>query len=144
MRPGCLVAAALVALGALLAVLASLGLMRGDGSIDIGRVDDYAPGSVVYRSTDGVFVVRLLDGRILALSDLDPHNPGGRASCRVTFRPDLAQEGKPGKFFDRCTGSRYDLAGHSLSSDGRDLSQLPVWEDEDGRLSVERPAHVSD
>ena len=144
MRPGCLVAAAVVALGALLALLASFVLMRGDDSVGLGRVDDYALGSVVYRSTDGLFVVRHPDGRVLALSDRDPHNPSGRAVCRVTFRPDLAQEGQPGRFFDQCTGSTYDLGGRSLSGDGLDLSQLEVREDEEGRLSVRRPAHVSD
>ena len=140
MRPGCLIAVGLVVLGAVLALAGSFVLTRGDGGVQLGRADDYAAGAVVYRSTDGLFVVRQTDGTVLALSDLDPHNPQGRTSCRVTFRPDLGGE-EGGRFFDQCTRSTYDLGGRGLSGDGRDLERLELRED-DGRLSVKRPAHV--
>lgn len=159
-RPGCLLAGAMLVLGAV-AVLAYLAVSGGGGGrIDLGRVTDYAPGSVVYRSTDGLFVVRLADEGLIALSDLDPHNPPGRRSCRVTFRPDLGgpdlggttpmdgvagrsgdgtaeREGTGGRFFDACTGAVYDLAGRGLNGDGLDLRRLPLIPGDEGRLLVE-------
>ncbi|HRC61844.1 MAG: hypothetical protein K1X87_00830 [Dehalococcoidia bacterium] len=111
----------------------------GDGQIDIGRIEDYRPGSVVYRSTDGFFVAAQPDGSVLALSDIDPHNPPGRRSCRVTFRPDLGVTGETGRFFDGCTGSLYDIGGRALSGDGLDLKRLPVQRHEDGSIEV-KPA----
>jgi hypothetical protein len=118
-------------------VLVLLLFPRGDGQIDLGNVAEYQPGSVVYRSTDGFFVARLPDGSMVALSDVDPHNPQGRASCRVTFRPDLAAEGESGRFFDSCTGSMYDIAGQALSGDGLNLERVPIQQDEDGNLRAE-------
>ena len=134
--------------GAILAAATVILMTRGDGSIDLGLVTDYEPGAVVYRSSDRFFVVRLTDGSMIALSDLDPHNPPGRTSCRVTFRPDLApgavgsgEEGAgeaSGRFFDACSGSMYDISGRGLAGDGLDLSRLTLRE-RDGRLSA-KPA----
>lgn len=138
-RPGCLVAIGVVALSAALVAFVMWLWPSGGGDIDLGAVESYRPGSVVYRSTDGLFVVRQSDGTVLALSDLDPHNPSGRSSCRVTFRPDLAGAGEAGRFFDNCTGSMYDMEGHGLSGDGLDLDQLPLHQDEDGELTT-KPA----
>ncbi len=141
MRPGCLVAVALVALGAVVVALVTFVATRGDGRIALGTAADYTPGSVVYRSTDHFFVVRALDGRVLALSDLDPHNPPDRESCRVTFRPDLPLEGaagesRTGRFFDGCTGATYDLEGRALNGDGLDLRPIAIQSETDGRLYV--------
>lgn len=138
MRPGCLVAVALVALGA---VVVAFVATRGGGRIALGTAADYTLGSVVYRSTDYFFVVRSLDGRVLALSDLDPHNPPDRESCRVTFRPDLPLEGaagesRTGRFFDGCTGATYDLEGRALNGDGLDLRPIAIQSETDGRLYV--------
>ncbi len=134
-RLGCLVTLALVVTG-FVAVVGFALWSAGSGSIDLGLVEDYERGSVVYRSTDGLFVVRLVDGSMLALSDVDPHNPSGRASCKVTFRPDLGGgDGEAGRFFDLCTGSMYDMSGRALGSDGLDLEQVPI-EREDDRLRV--------
>jgi len=138
-RPGCLVAVALVALGAALVVLVMWVWPSGDGTVGIGRIEDYRPGDVVYHSTDGFFVAAQPDGSVLALSDLDPHNPAGRRSCRVTFRPDLAVAGETGRFFDGCTGSLYDIGGQALSDDGLDLRPLAIQQDGDGDLQV-KPA----
>ncbi len=111
----------------------------GNGLVEIGRVEEFRPGAVVYRSTDGFFVATQPDGSVLALSDIDPHNPPGRRTCRVTFRPDLATDGETGQFFDVCTGSRYDIGGRALSGDGMDLKRLSVQQDDEGNLQV-RPA----
>lgn len=136
MRPGCLIAVALVALGAALVVLVMWVWPSGDGTVDIGRVEEYRPGDVVYHSTDRFFVAAQPDGSVLALSDLDPHNPAGRRSCRVTFRPDLGVAGETGRFFDGCTGSLYDIGGHALSDDGLDLQRLAIQQDGEGHLKV--------
>lgn len=138
-RPGRLVAVALVALGAALVVVVMWVWPSGDGTVGIGRIEDYRPGDVVYHSTDGFFVAAQPDGSLLALSDLDPHNPAGRRSCRVTFRPDLAVGGETGRFFDGCTGSLYDIGGQALSDDGLDLRPLAIQQEGDGDLKV-KPA----
>lgn len=143
MRPGCLAAGGVLIVGAILAAATVILLTRGDGSIDLGLVTDYEPGAVVYRSSDRFFVVRLNDGSMIALSDLDPHNPPGRSSCRVTFRPDLGSGeagagDASGRFFDACSGSMYDISGGGLAGDGLDLSRLTLRE-RDGRLSA-KPA----
>lgn len=137
MRPGCLVAVGLTLAGVVLAVALLVLLPGGDGDVDLGLLTDYEPGSVVYRSTDGFFVARLLDGSLVVLADLDPHNPPGSVNCRVTFRPELGEEGSPGRFFDACTGSLYDLGGRGLADDGLDLRRLP-FEENDGRVRVSR------
>ena len=121
-----------------LATVATVLLGRGDGSIALGRTTDYPPGEVVYHSTERLFVVHPVDGPVIVLSDLDPHNPPRRSSCRVTFRPDLGPADAPGRFFDACTGSVYDITGRGLADDGLDLRRVPVREDEDGRLRVAR------
>lgn len=118
--------------GVLAAVLLAL-LSKGDGGIDLGLLEDHGTGAVVYHSTDGLFVVRLPAGPLIALSDLDPHNPPGQTSCRVTFRPSLGKGDEPGRFLDACTGSMYDVSGRALSADGLDLRRLAVVED-GGRL----------
>ena len=141
-QPGCLLAGGAFVLGALLVVLVMSVLMRrGDGGVDLGVAAGYAPGSVVYRSTDELFVVRLPGGQVVAYSDRDPHNPPGRDDCRVTWRPELgegsntAQGGTaPGRFFDICTGSLYDLEGRGLRGDDKHLAPIRIEEQEDGRL----------
>ena len=103
-------------------------------------VDDYAPGTVTYRATDHLFVVRLTPERaagaddVFVLSDLDPHNPPGRRSCRVTYRPDLGEQAAEGQFLDTCTGAVYDITGRGLAGDGLDLQVLPLQRGDDGRL----------
>ena len=134
-RPGCLLAGGSFALGVLSVIVVAIMLMqRGAGIVDLGLPARYVPNAVVYRSTDGLFVVRPGEGAVVAFSDVDPHNPPGQRSCRVTFRPDLSAGGDPGRFFDICTGSMYDLSGHGLSGDGLDLRPVRVEQTENGRL----------
>ena len=132
---GCLLGGGLFLLGAV-AVIALLALtMREDGRVDIGTAGAYVAGTPVYFASDHLFVVRLEDGSVIALSDLDPHNPPGRRSCRVTFRPDLGEDEEPGRFFDACTGAMYGITGRAVQGDDLDLQQLEV-ESDDERLSV--------
>jgi hypothetical protein len=126
----------LFVLGALLVAALVAFQGRGDGRIRLGSLDRVAPGAVVYHATDHVFVVRAADGTPLVLSDLDPHNPPGRTSCRVTFRPDLGGEGDAGRFYDACSEATYDLAGRGLQGDGLDLRRVPFELDAEGQLSI--------
>ena len=130
-RPGCVVGLALIAVGMVIGIAYGAFSLRG-GGIDLGYEDDYALASVVYRSTDGLFVVRLADGELIALSDVDPHNPPG-GECRVSFRPDLAGADGYGRFFDICSGAMYDISGRGLG-DSLDLRRLPLERGEDGKL----------
>jgi len=56
----------------------------------------------------------------------------------VTFRADLGNPGADGmpqgRFFDRCTGSTYDLDGHGLAGDGLNLRPVRVQTEDKGRL----------
>ena len=130
-RPGCVVGLALIIVGLLIGIAYGAFSLAG-GGIDLGYEDDYALASVVYRSTDGLFVVRLPDGEVIALSDVDPHNPPG-GECRVSFRPDLAGADGYGRFFDICSGAMYDISGRGLG-DSLDLGRLPLERGEDGTL----------
>ncbi len=141
-EPGCLLAGGVFLLGIVIVVTVLAVRMGGGGGVDIGSVQDYEPGSVVYFASDGLFVVRLRDGSLIVLSDLDPHNPPGRRSCRVTFRPDLAEGAERGRFFEACTGATYDVAGRGLGGDGLDLRRIEPEERDDGELHV-NPGDVS-
>lgn len=137
-RPGCLIGGALFILGALAAIVVLAVQASGGGSVSLGALEEVERGKPVYYATDHVFVVRPIDevdGSVLVLSDLDPHNPPGRRSCRVTFRPDLDSE-QGGRFFDACTGATYNLAGIGLQSDGLDLERIEVEISDDGGLSI--------
>ena len=142
MEPGCLLAGGAFLLGIIIVVVVLAVRMGGGGSVNLGLVEDYESGSVVYFASDGLFVVGLQDGSLLILSDLDPHNPPGRRSCRVTFRPDLAVGAEGGRFFDACTGATYDVAGRGLGGDGLDLRRIEPEERDDGELRV-RPGDAS-
>ena len=133
-QPGCIVGLVLIVVGVLLGIAYGAGGLGG-GGIDLGYEDDYALASVVYRSTDGLFVVRLQDGEVIALSDVDPHNPPD-GECRVSFRPDLADDDGYGRFFDICSGAMYDISGRGLGDDGLDLPRLPLRRGEDGKLEL--------
>jgi hypothetical protein len=123
-------------------VVALLALQgRGEGRIALGSPQELGPGSVVYHATDHVFVVRLVDGSPLVLSDVDPHTPAGRQICRVTYRPDLASPGgatEGGRFYDVCSGAIYDIAGRGLQGDGLDLHPIPFELDDKGQLTISR------
>jgi hypothetical protein len=132
---GCLVGGGLFLLGAVAMVVLLAFQMREDSRVDIGMAGAYVAGTPVYYASDHLFVVRLEDGSVVALSDLDPHNPPGRRSCRVTFRPDLGEDEESARFFDACTGAMYDITGRALQGDGLGLSRLEI-ESDDERLRV--------
>jgi hypothetical protein len=134
-RSGCLLAGALFVLGAFAVIVIVALQARGGGRVSLGTLEEVEAGTAVYYATDHVFVVRLAGGDVLVLSDLDPHNPPGRRSCRVTFRPDLEPDAG-GRFFDACTGSTYNLAGIGSQGDGLDLERIEFEISDDGGLSI--------
>lgn len=136
MQSGCLLAAGLVILGAALVVAFVVWPGRGGGRIELGTLEGLAPGAVVYHASDHVFVVIEADRSPVVLSDLDPHNPPGRDTCRVTFRPDLGDADSAGRFFDACTGSTYDPAGRGLLGDGLNLRRVATQLDNRGQLTI--------
>ena len=140
---------ALFAAGAVLVVAFVVLSGRGGERIALGSLEGLRPGSVVYHASDHVFVVRRVDGSALVLSDLDPHNPSGRQSCRVTYRPDLgsAQGGSPvgspssvdgGRFYDVCSGALYDIEGRAVRGDGSDLRPVTFQVDAEGQLTISK------
>ncbi len=135
-QSGCLVAVGLFALGAAIVIAIALLQERSDGRIQLGSLEGLQPGAVVYHATDHVFVVVGPDGTPLVLADLDPHNPPGRSTCRVTFRPELGGSDGAGRFFDACSGSTYDVAGHGQQGDGLDLRRVDSQLDARGQLSI--------
>ncbi len=136
-RPGCLVAFALLMLGVIGVLLLGAFLARGDGDIQLGWLTDYEPGAMVYFSSDHVFAVRPADGPVVAFSDIDPHREDDGSRCTVPFRPDLAGPDGRGRFFDACSDSMYDITGRGLAGDGLDLSRVPIQADGD-RLRIRR------
>ena len=81
-------------------------------------------------------MVRLADGQVIALSDVDPHNPGGSSECRVTFRPNLGEEDERGRFFDICSRAMCEVSGRTLEDDGLDLRRIPLEQGESGKLRL--------
>ncbi|MFN8638279.1 MAG: hypothetical protein U0360_02210 [Dehalococcoidia bacterium] len=136
MRSGCLVAAGLVIVGAAMVVAVVAWQSRGSGRIALGTLEGLEPGAVVYHASDHVFVVIEADRSPLVLSDLDPHNPPGRDTCRVTFRPDLGGPDQAGRFFDACTGSTYDSTGRGVLGDGLNLRRVTTQFDDRGQLTI--------
>ena len=135
MRPGCIAAFALLLVGLAIGLALGVRSLAGGGGIDLGSVEDYALASVVYHSTDGLFVVRLPDGALIALSDADPRGLADGEGCRVTFRPDLAGADGHGRFFDICSGALYDIGGRALAG-GPALRRLPLRVDGDGGIEL--------
>ena len=153
-RGGCLISVVLFAWGAILVIVFVALSGRGEERIALGSPERLHPGSVVYHASDHVFVVRRVDGSVLVLSDVDPHNPPGRQSCRVTFRPDLGTmlEGSPvgtpsslegGRFYDVCSGALYDIDGRGLQGDGSGLRPVPFELDAEGQLTISKDEAAS-
>jgi Rieske Fe-S protein len=91
---------------------------RSGNTLEI-PVQTLNPGSVVYYSNRGLFVVREGD-EIIALSDQEPNS-----GCRVTWRPDLTLNGMNGAFQSPCSGRTYDRRGRPHTS-GEPLQPLRV------------------
>lgn len=83
-----------------------------DPWVQVGRVEDFPPGSVTPLGTNAeplaFHIVRLDDGELLALLTRVPHpNP----ECMVSYLPDFVLDDRAGWFRHTCYPFTYDLAG---------------------------------
>lgn len=109
-----------------------------------GPVSGFAPGSVSYFQTEHLYIVRLQDGAVIALYDLDPRMQAlheestdkAWLDCRALIVPDEVSLNSLGSppigFEDRvfrepCHGSTWDAAGRRLfGPTPGDLDRFPV------------------
>jgi nitrite reductase/ring-hydroxylating ferredoxin subunit len=111
--------------------------------MNVGAVDDFAPGSVTTFREREFHLVRLPDGEFLALSMLDPHEKTiaeqglVQSPCLVPWRPDFEFMGRQGWFRNPCHGETYDLAGRCFAGPcPRGLDRFPVAV-RDGQVQVD-------
>ncbi|HWO94508.1 MAG TPA: hypothetical protein VNL92_07065 [Dehalococcoidia bacterium] len=106
-------------LGAIVAVLGAVGYWAYDqsqgGSGPLAHVDDLGNGEVRYFSDEHLYLVRTLDGQLLALDDRDTHPDYRGRECAVAWRPDVESPDGRGAFVGRCSGSQWSLAGGLLA-----------------------------
>jgi nitrite reductase/ring-hydroxylating ferredoxin subunit len=85
----------------------------------VGRADSFPPGTVTYFSVNSArsfFVVRLADGRVLALSARSSHR-----GQRVYWYPTLPgrYSGDAAGFMDRDAGTRFEIDGRRVAGPAR-------------------------
>ena len=154
---GCIGAAAFVGIVVLLAVAAAGFLESGanTGRLVLAPADSYGNGSVEYIAERNFYLVRLVDGSFVALSDLDAANRrNAQRRCRVapipttdSQLPDLLTEyagrmsakaaGTTLLFREDCNSAIYDVTGVRLDSEAANLERHPVDIDSAGRLIVD-------
>lgn len=150
---------AIVAAAGLVVLAVILGAVFLDSGADSGDVvlepaGFYSPGSVTRIADRGFYVVRLPDGTVLALSDLDAANRAASdRRCRVAviaagdpalpallarYRNSFsdAAAGASLVFREDCHGALYDPAGIRLDADGPNLDRYVTKTNGDGRLVV--------
>jgi hypothetical protein len=123
--------------------------------VTLDPAGSYGPGSLAYVSEHNFFLVRLADGRFVALADLDAANrANGQRRCRVaplaatnaSLPGLLSQYG--GKFSaeaagastvlrEDCNAAVYDIAGARLDASAPNLDRYPVAVDASGRVTVD-------
>ena len=108
-----------------------------------GPLDNFEPGTVSYFSLEHVFIVRMMDGALLALYDLGPNSQAAveqgdakALDCRVEFVEDedgLTSFGQPPQgfenmvFLEPCQGNAWDAAGRHLAGPAAaDLDRFPL------------------
>lgn len=127
----------------------------------LDQAESYGRGTYHFESAHNLYIVRFVDGRFLALSDLDATNranPGQR--CRVSpisvndpalpgilqeygrsFSPEAA--GSTLVFRETCHGALYDLAGVRLDDpEALNLDRHDVDIDGQGRLTVNTAVRI--
>lgn len=154
---GCFTALALVVLafgiGSCLVVYWESG--ADTGQIRLEQAEAYGPGTVQYVGQHNLYIARLLDGRFLALDDLDAANRANPARrCRVApipaADPNLpslvaryaARMSDPARgstllFREDCNGAIYDFTGVRIDTDGPNLDRYPATVDTAGYLVVD-------
>jgi nitrite reductase/ring-hydroxylating ferredoxin subunit len=74
--------------------------------VSLTQVDELPTNEPVKFSDQKLYLVKLEDGEILALSQKDPH-----LGCSVPFRPEFEFMERRGWFRTPCHGETYDLRG---------------------------------
>ena len=101
-------------MGVVLVVLVLMSLTKGAYQpprlLTARNVQEYRVGAPIYSEQERLWVVRLPDDTMLALSDVDP-----LSNCAVPWRSDYEFMGKKGWFHEVCRGSTYDLEGRCFA-----------------------------
>lgn len=154
---GCLAAIAGIAaiIGFAAFVLVFLNSGADNGKVVLQDPRTYGPGTIQYVSEHNFYLVRLQDGRFLALDDLDAANrKNQQRRCRVApltpsdpalvdiaaryatkVSPDAA--GSSVYFRESCNLAVYDLTGLRLDAAGPNLDRFDVGTNAQGLLTVD-------
>jgi hypothetical protein len=123
------------------------------GEVELDPADGYRLGTAEFVGEHNLFLVRLPDGGFVALADLDAANRASQGTrCRVglaqmedaqdadTWRSRISPEaqGSTSVLRETCFGGVYDIAGITLTGDGRNLDRFAVAVNSRGRVVVDR------
>ena len=152
---GCTLALAAVGFVAFIVVLAVVFLESGsdDGQVTLDPAGAYPPGTMTRVPARGFYLVRLPDGRAVALADLDAANRAASTKCRVQqvgtsdpLLPTLLAAhgsrmnplvlGSSVLLRETCNGALYDISGLRIDGDGPNLDRFAVTVDAAGRVVV--------
>ncbi len=134
--------------------LAFLNSGANSGTVVLEKPEVYPPGTVQYQAADNFYLVRLQDGKFLALSDLDAANRASPRRCRVhpltnadPVRAELVAK-YAGRMSPQAAGSTYllredcnlavyDFTGQRLDAEGPNLDRLAVSTNKQGKLTID-------
>ena len=108
------------------------------GLVDVGSISQFPVGSITAIDNPGAYVVNTPTEGLIVLDRRSPH-----LGCRLAQRADVSDPsvatGDPGvAFIDPCHGSRFDLAGNTLSGPAvRGMYHYRV-DTTDGRILVDK------
>ena len=153
---GCTFAAAGIGFAVVLIIFLLIFLNSGanSGTVVLEKPEAYPAGTVQYQQADNFYLVRLQDGKFLALSDLDAANRASSRRCRVhpltsadPVRAQLVAQ-YAGRMSPQAAGSTYllredcnlavyDFTGQRLDDEAPNLDRLAVATNKQGRLTVD-------
>ena len=156
LSPAAAILALVVATVALLFTLARSPEPRGR-VIEAGLTDSYLGRMAIPFDLDDFYLMRLDDGRFVALYAYVPGPSGHVRGCRIHWEPETTFRGYfagsgasqvsssqstllevTGLWVDGCSGSKWDAEGRILFGPaGRDLDRFPVHVAEDGTIRVD-------
>lgn len=159
---GCFFAVAAIVLAVSIGVFFVKFLDSGanDGKVRLDVPEAYAPGSIEFVGQSNFYLVRLLDGTFIALSDLDAANRANQARrCRVAPTavndPSLGIKadalaarmsprvvGSSTVLRETCNNAIYDIAGANLAGSGANLDTFAIRTGADGHLLVDTSRRV--
>lgn len=133
-RGGCLAPALVVLVGfgvLAVALLASTCIRGGSRSTYETPLERLRPDDPLYLSTQGLYLVRLNSGEVLALDHNESRREDYVNGCRIRWRETLAAAGRTGLFRSDCTGTLYDLTGTPVQGDAPPMKRHPVTLEKD-------------